>query len=87
MYPLAVPSHLRPRFAYATSPVVTGMRGAKAGVSGVLFFPQLFIVWHRPVSQPSTSKVGPDIPGTILLYDVFYNWHVFVHTECCCRSC
>ena len=23
----------------------------------------------------------------ILLYDVFYTWHVFIHTECCCRCC
>ena len=30
---LSVLSHLRPRFAYDTSSVVTGMRGAKAGVS------------------------------------------------------
>ena len=36
MYPFAVllyRSHLRPRFAYTTSSVITGMRGAKAGVS------------------------------------------------------
>ena len=35
------------------------------------------------VSQPSTSTtvVGPDIPGIILLYDVFYNWHVCVETH------
>ena len=33
MYPFVVLSHLRPRIAYATSSVVTGMREAKAGVS------------------------------------------------------
>ena len=33
MYPLAVLSHSRPRFAYKISSVITGMRGAKAGVS------------------------------------------------------
>ena len=33
MHPLAVLSHFRPRFAYNTSSVITGMRGAKAGVS------------------------------------------------------
>ena len=41
-YPLAVTSHLRPRFAYATSSLVTGMRGAKAGISGVPFFSTAF---------------------------------------------
>ena len=25
--------------------------------------------------------LGPDIPGIILLYDVFYNWHVCVETH------
>ena len=34
MYPLVVLSHLRPRFAYYnTSSAITGIRGAKAGVS------------------------------------------------------
>ena len=32
MYPLVVLSHLRPRFAYATSTVIAGTRGAKAVV-------------------------------------------------------
>ena len=31
--PLGSMPHLRPRFAYATSSVITGMRGARAGVS------------------------------------------------------
>ena len=33
MHPLALLSHFRPRFAYNTSSVLSGMRGAKAGVS------------------------------------------------------
>ena len=33
IYPSAVLSHLRPRFAYTASSVITGMRGAKEGVS------------------------------------------------------
>ena len=39
------------------------------------------------VSQPSTSTVEPDMPGIVLLYDVFCSRHVFIHTECCCRPC
>ena len=29
--------------------------------------------------------LGPDIPCTILLYDVLYTWHVLIRRECCCR--
>ena len=42
IYPLTVLSHLRPPFAYTTSSVVTGMRGAKAAISGVPLFHVLF---------------------------------------------
>ena len=54
------------------------MRGAKAAITGVsFFFFQLFcFVLSRVVSQPSTSTVGPDIPGIIPLYDVIYTRHV-----------
>ena len=50
MYPLAVLSHLRSGFAYATSSVlITGMRGTKVGVSIYFsslldFFSELFHV-------------------------------------------
>ena len=45
------------------------MRGAKAAISGVPFFSHtsILFVWSRVGSQPSTSTVGPDIPGIILL--------------------
>ena len=40
------------------------------------------VVWFH-----NRVPLGPDIPGIILLYDVVYTWHVFIHKECCCRCC
>ena len=53
-----------------------------------VFFSPLF-VWPCVVySQPSsTSTVGPDIPGIIVLYNVLYTWRIFIHKECCCCWC
>ena len=47
LYPLAVPSHLRPRLAYDTSSVNTGVRGTKAGVSPPRRSPPwYYLVYH-----------------------------------------
>ena len=72
------------------------MHGTKAGISGVPFF----FIWFN---ERRTSTVRPDMPGIILLWDIFYNifytWHVFIHKSaaaafvdildrcCCCSSC
>ena len=58
MYPLAVQWHLRPRFAYNTFSVITGMRGAKAGVSRPRWSPPLW--WGRflPLGKKASSYRG-----------------------------
>ena len=61
-------------------------QGGHQWCAGGFFFTFLFCFESFVGSQPSTSTVGPDIPGIMLLYDVIYTWNVFIHTERCCRS-
>ena len=66
MHPLAVLSHLRPRFPWTTSSVITGMRGAKAGVSPPRRSPACIPLFLHPI-------LGPDyyvlylVPSVILV--------------------
>ena len=57
-----------------------GHARSQGGHQWCAVFSSLFcFVSSRVVSQPSTSTAGPDIPVIILLYDVIYTWHVFIH--------
>ena len=70
---------LRPPFACTISSVGACAEPRRTSVV-CRFFHSFFFVWSRVVPQPSTSTVGPDIPGILLLYDTIYAWHVFIHT-------
>ena len=51
--------------------------GALFWGGGVPFFSHLFlfgVVWFH-----TRVPLGPRIPGIILLYDVLYTWHAFIH--------
>ena len=78
-YPLAILSHLRPRFARATSSVIAGMRRATAGVSaaakpplhifGIPFIiSALLVLSLLVVTQIRRHTVGPSPPSPLRRY-------------------